>query len=290
MLTVTEEYMAQMDSSMNDKELMLNYVVGNTVMDMGCGSGGILELLRKKYPGINRIGIDKDLKYLKNKMYRLSQARMGLDNEGMNLQLIQDDVCNLNQHVKSGEVDTFIFSSILHEVYSYKEFKMSPVNDVLMHAITLLPKGGRLIIRDGVKPETNNVRYLTFTTPSDIQKVFGFVRDFKGRKIEVTTVNNNTVMMNEQDAMEFLYTYTWGDDHYEREIQEQYGLFTPTEWIKYILDTATKFHCKMKLVTYNHYLQEGYNYYLSKRVEYLDEFANKVKLPDSNGLFIFEKE
>jgi ubiquinone/menaquinone biosynthesis C-methylase UbiE len=291
MLKVTNEYMAQMDSAMNDKELMLNYIVGNTVMDMGCGSGGLLTAIRKKFPSLNRIGMDKDLTYLNRYLHKIRMmGHRHKDEEFEDLQLIEDDVLNLYKHVATGEVDTFIFSSILHEVYSYNKFSMSKVDEVLGQAIQLLPVGGRLIIRDGVKPVNGGeIRALTFVNPEDSKKVFKFAKDFKGYKIEPTYHNDDTVFMKEQDAMEFLYTYTWGDEHYEREVQEQYGLHTPEAYISFVKRCAEDVSCGVKLVTYNHYLQEGYNYYLSKRVKYKDKQGNTLRLPDSNGLFIFEK-
>ena len=49
-----------------------------------------------------------------------------------------------------------------------------------------------------------------------------YVREFKGRIIQYEVLADNTVKMPVNDAMEFLYTYTWGEDSFVHEVQEQF--------------------------------------------------------------------
>lgn len=294
MLNKTKEYIEQMDSSMNDKALMLNYAKGNTIMDMGCASGSLLKMAHHKFPKANLIGMDKDLSVFNKGEHPVSgiYTPTGVYTIGAPVfspQLIESDVLDLDKHVYAGEVDTFIFSSILHEVYSYNGFSRDAVESVLMQAIRLLPVGGRLIIRDGVKPHTNEKRYIKFVDFKDVLLAKQYAEDFKGYNVKIETVSKDTIALDEQDAMEFLYTYTWGGEHYKREVQEQYGLMSAYDWIIFVQDCFDKADYAGSVVTYNHYLQEGYNYHLSKRLTYLNTDWQVEKLPDSNGLFVFEK-
>ena len=55
-----------------------------------------------------------------------------------------------------------------------------------------------------------------------------FFQEFKGRIIQYEVLADNTVKMPVNDAMEFLYTYTWGEDSFVHEVQEQFGILRQT--------------------------------------------------------------
>lgn len=272
MINITRKYLEQMDASADDKVLMLDYIVGNSVLDVGIGSGILGRLIRHHKPHLNVIGVEKEIKRYTDEQYHAYHDVFKLDAR------------NLADKIDVGEVDTVIFSSVLHEVYSYNGFSQGDVLLALESAYDILPKGGRIIIRDGVKMEDNSNVLIKFKDPRDLSKVGKFAQDFKGRPIQYTLAGNDSVDMPMNDAMEFLYTYTWGDDAYEREVQEQYGVFTPKEYVHFI-----KHKLGMDLITYNHYLQEGHNYHLSKKVELFDEDGRRTRFPDSNILLVFQK-
>lgn len=272
MLNNTKEYLDQMNASADDKVRMLDYIVGNTVLDVGVGGGVLGRLIKKHKPHLKVIGLDINLPRLDNPLFDYYDD------------IVVVDARHMTNKIEVGEVDTIIFSSVLHEIYSYNGFDKNQILDALYRAHYLIPKGGRIIIRDGVKMENNDNVEIRFFDNRDVYKVVKFAEDFKGRKIEYTITAHDRVSMPMNDAMEFLYTYTWGDDHYEREVQEQYGVFTPREYINFI-----RRNLGMELITYNHYLQEGYNYYLSKKVELYDSEGRKTRLPDSNLLTVLQK-
>lgn len=272
MLNITREYLNQMSASADDKVRMLDYVVGSSVLDVGVGSGVLGDLIRNHKPHLNVVGIDKEIKWFSDPQYN------PYDN------MYRLDARDLHNKIEVGEVDTVIFSSVLHEVYSYNDYDINAVRAALESAYSILPKGGRIIIRDGVKMTDNRNVLIKFKDPRHVEKAVQFAKDFKAREIVLSTVSHDSVDMSMNDAMEFLYTYTWGDDAYEREVKEQYGLFTPKEYIQFV-----KRHLGADLVTYNHYLQEGHNYHLSKKVELIDEEGRRTRFPDSNLLMVFQK-
>lgn len=86
--------------------------------------------------------------------------------------------------------------------------------------------------------------------------------------------------------MEFLYTYTWGEEAYPHEVQEQFGYFTPAEYkdvIKRVIGN------KGKVLLFDHYLQDGYAEHLLSKVKLMDSSQNVVKLPDSTCFIVIEK-
>lgn len=272
MLNTTKEYLEQMNANTDDKATMLRYIVGNTVLDVGVGGGVLGKLIRERKPHLKVIGLDINFPKLTDPLFNYYDD------------IVVSDARHMTNKIEVGEVDTIIFSSVLHEVYSYNGFDKNQILNALLSAYYILPKGGRIIIRDGVKTENNDNVEIRFFDNRDVYKVIKFAKDFKGRQIEYQQTTHDRVVMPMNDAMEFLYTYTWGDEHYEREVQEQYGVFTPREYINFV-----RRNLGMELITYNHYLQEGYNYYLSKKVELYDSEGRKTRFPDSNILMVFQK-
>lgn len=270
MLKITKDYIDQMNSSIGDKKKLIPYIVGNSVLDVGCGSGELMKAISTNNPFRNVVGMD-----LAPDNYKDSTS---------SFEVIKGDARFIDFYIEYGEVDTIIFSSVLHEVYSYNEYSEEDVFRAIQGAYNVLPPGGRIIIRDGVKTEGNPNVNITFNSELDLEKLEKFQKDFIAREIKFSVSKNQSVDISMDDAMEFLYTITWGDEAYEREVQEQYGLFTPKDYISKIRRKTG-----LGLVTYNHYLQEGYNHYLSKKVTLFDEEGRKTRLPDSNLLMVFQK-
>ena len=92
--------------------------------------------------------------------------------------------------------------------------------------------------------------------------------------------------MDVNDAMEFLYTYTWGENSYPLEVQEQFGYFTPKEYEQFVYDNLEG----AKIIFSSHFLQEGYEEHLLPKISLYDENYNTVRLPDSTFILIIEKD
>jgi hypothetical protein len=95
-----------------------------------------------------------------------------------------------------------------------------------------------------------------------------------------------TVKMKVNDAMEFLYTYTWGEKSYPLEVKEQFGYFTPKEYISFLKKIANN---KCKIIESRFFLQKGYEDHLLPKIIIYDEHYNVVKLPDSTCIIVIEK-
>lgn len=281
-----ETYLSDMNSSGDYKKVLLDYMVGKRVLDIGPGGGVLLDLIEQEKPEVEAIGIDISA----NVIEALERKKQ---RESHRWHVMKGDALQLDQYVEPGTVDTVIFSSILHELYSYIErdgrrFNTDTVAAALQSAFQVLSPGGRILIRDGImsEPESRK-RRIRFMEPDGLSWLERYATDFKGRGISYERVSYDEVIMPINDAMEFLYTYTWGDEAYVHEVQEQFGVFTPLAYEKCIRDTLGE---QADIIMLRHFLQEGYTEALADRIVFMDEKGKPVSLPDSTCLIVIEKK
>ncbi|MGM1442546.1 class I SAM-dependent methyltransferase [Bacillus cereus group sp. BceL305] len=188
--------------------------------------------------------------------------------------------------------DTIVYSSILHELFSYieyegRKFNHEVIKKGLQTAYEVLKPGGRIIIRDGIMTEDKRLmRVIRFKDAGGMKFLEQYVQEFKGRIIQYEVLADNTVKMPVNDAMEFLYTYTWGEDSFVHEVQEQFGIFTPNDYKDFVKGI---FGDKVNIVQAMNYLQDGYTNHLSEKIEFTDESGNDIALPDSTFFMVLEK-
>ena len=279
------EYLNTMNSSLQYKAKILDFMVGKNVLDVGPGGGALMDLIEERDPSLNVYGIDISA----NVIDALSKKKL---KEKKAWNLVKGDALNLQDYFEKGSLDTIIYSSIIHELYSYipfegKKFNINTVIKALKSAYDILSIKGRIIIRDGIKTEPEDqYRIIEFRNIEDIKILNRYCNDFKGRKITYEKIDNSKVKMLVNDAMEFLYTYTWGEDSYPLEIQEQFGYLTPTEYKKLINENLPN----SNIIICEAYLQEGYEEHLLDKISIYDEKMNTVKLPNSTCIIVIEKE
>lgn len=136
------------------------------------------------------------------------------------------------------------------------------------------------------EPEAQK-RQIRFLEPDGMRWLERYAEDFQGRAIEYERVSHNEVVLPINDAMEFLYTYTWGEEAYVHEIQEQFGIFTPTAYENCIREALGE---QAEIITFEHFLQEGYTEALGERVIFMNEDGELAPLPDSTCLIVIEKK
>jgi len=280
-----EEYLETMNKSVKHKAVIIDYVVGTDVVDIGPGGGALMDMIEERNPKLKIVGLD----FSQTVIESLSKKKK-LENRNWNV--LHGDALCMSRYIPKDSQDTIIFSSIIHEMYSYiefdgKKFNHQVIKDVLKSAYDVLRIGGRIIIRDGIMSEPKEqMRIIKFRTDEGLQFLRNYVRDFKGREIKYELIDHNEVLMKINDAMEFLYTYTWGEDSYVHEVNEQFGYFTPSEYKTFISESLGS---KARILIFNHYLQDGYTTALSTKIEFYDEKHMITKLPDSTCFIVIEK-
>lgn len=280
-----QSYLEKMNGSIDYKSIILDYIVGKDIVDVGPGGGALMDMISSKMPNKNIVGIDISENVI-------SDLKMRKKRENREWDVLKGDVMNLKEYVEKESLDTIIFSSIIHELFSYivyegMNFNHNTIKVVLKNSFDCLRKGGRIIIRDGIMTEPNEQkRIIEFKDHDGLKFLERYSKDFKGREIKYNLIKDNFVEMNVNDCMEFLYTYTWGEDSYVHEVNEQFGYFTPSEYRNFVMDVLGS---DAKIVEFKHFLQDGYEEYLLKKINLFDENYNKVKLPESTVLLVIEK-
>lgn len=280
-----ESYLQTMNQSLDYKKVILDYITGTRILDIGPGGGALMDLITEKYPHKTVLGVDIAQNVLDN-----LRKRKQLENRSWDV--LYGDALNLSQYIEKGSINTIIFCSILHELFSYIEYNGRKFNHetlaaALRSAFEILPSGGRIIIRDGIMTEPlEQKRIIRFLSEEGMEFLTRYANDFKGRTIEYTVIGQNEVLMPVNDAMEFLYTYTWGEKSYIHEVNEQFGYFTPSAFKEFIINVLG---IEAKIVEFRHYLQDGYTIALSQKIEFFDENSNSIRLPDSTCLVVIEK-
>lgn len=280
-----ERYLADMNQTVDYKRVILDYIHGTRVLDIGPGGGVLLDLIEQELPDVQPVGID-----ISTNVIEALERKKQL--EGHQWQVMKGDALQLESSIEPGSVDTIIFSSILHELYSYIEreghkFNLLTVADALRSAYRVLAPGGRIIIRDGIMTEPmKQRRRIRFLEADGLRWLERYAKDFAGREIEYAVLSDDEVELPVNDAMEFLYTYTWGAEAYVHEVQEQFGYLTPSGYREFIHETLGK---EAVILVAEHYLQEGYTEALQERIILTDEKGSAVPLPDSTCLWVIEK-
>lgn len=279
------DYLNTMNNSLKQKAIILDYLVGTNVLDVGPGGGALMDLIEKTNPSLNVYGID----LAQNVIDKLNKKKI---EEQHNWNIVKGDALRLSEYFEENSIDTIIYSSIIHELYSYiefegKKFNKNTIKKSLQEAYKILSKKGRIIIRDGIMTSPiNQYRLIEFKNIDDLNILNRYCNDFKGRNITYEKVNESTVKMLVNDAMEFLYTYTWGEQSYPLEVKEQFGYFTIDEYVSFIKENLP--NCKV--IVSKSFLQKGYEENLLPKINIYDENKKVVKLPDSTSIIVIEKE
>lgn len=214
-------YSRQMDASVDQKlQDITPHIKEGIIVDKGAGTGLLMHILQAKLPDSIILGTDVSSHYTDE----------------------SDDVIQVDardQYFPDGTVDTIIFSSVLHEVYSYSGYVTGAVKDALKVAWDELKPGGRLIIRDGVAPPHPQDVWIGFGNNHTKAVFYRFLKDFKGGLYE-NLINNlpTSVFQNRQYflvslwlANEFLskkdYTTNW-----DQEMNEVFGFWTKNGFVE----------------------------------------------------------
>lgn len=288
-------YLKHMNSASSDKERMLAMVRPGRMIDVGPGGGALLDLMEQNFPGSQIVGIDAS-----EEVYQALARKKATENHDW--EVVKADAFKIPELFEEGSVDTIIFCSILHEIFSYvswstsegteQRFTSGSVRALLQNSYKSLAPGGRILIRDGVKPPPE-FWILELRTPSAKDFFSLFVKEFKGREIQFEELEEGKMRLSSSDAMEFLYTFVWGAESFPYEVREQYGVFTYKEYEENLLEWLGDLDSEPRLVSVlpelRSYLQPGYVKALTPHVTLRNLKGEEISFPDSNAVWVVEK-
>lgn len=280
-----EKYLSTMnDVNTSTKDTIIDYSVGTRIVDVGSGGGVLLDRLEKKFPDREIIGTD-----ISSNVIDALNAKKKKEGHQWNVV-----VHNFVEGTFAENADTVIFSSILHEIYSYTEtpngrFEIESVKAAIKNACKSLNPGGRIIIRDGIKTDGSELVTIRFKDSDGMDFFNNYRNDFKGlkdipdnRKVVSTDADNLTVTGDINFMREFMYTYTWGKQSYAHEVQEQFGYFTLKEYTDFLESIGAK------IVVARELLESGYPLNLGKYLDLSDSNGNERVYPASNCIIVAE--
>ena len=281
-----EKYLGTMnDVVTSTKDSIIDFVTGEKIVDVGSGGGILLDRLEKKYPDKTVIGTDISTNVIET-------LELKKNKEGRKWSVC---VQNFVDGPFSEEVDSIIFSSIIHEIYSYTEgenglFDIESVKKALKNSFESLTPGGRIIIRDGIKTEGHALRTVKFKTPAGIDFFKNYLNDFKGlkelseeEKVKEIDEENLSVTGDINFIREFMYTYTWGSESYAHEVKEQFGYFTLSEYKDFFKEIGAE------IIEAKEFLEPGYPANLGKYLDLYDENGDECEYPASNCIIVVAK-
>ena len=224
------------------------------ILDIGCGSGTLSKTLSNLTTDKTTItGID-----LNQNAIDICKRKYTDDSK---IRFKKTSLYDLQKDNKS--FDCIIFSSVLHELSSYdnvNKYSQIPIIDALDEAYILLDRGGRIIIRDGIKSVDFSTVSFQFT---DYDNGKYYLEKFKTEYydgIEYKEFDDKTFEVPFAKLKEFLYTYTWSEESWDREVQEQFGILSLNEW-KYVIERAG-FNIKVFSINADEYVK-----YLSRKIK-----------------------
>jgi len=221
-------YALGMDASMADKVRDIGpHIRPGRIVDKGCGTGSLLTHLSELFGDSQIIGMD-----LSSEMRRMSE---GLHYHNHNVAIVAGNI--IEQRFPQGSLSTVIYSSVMHEIYSYNGYDRDQVRLALANTRKELARGGRLIIRDGIKPDNFEAKTWMRADDETKERFYRFAHDFKGKStapgiaFEERVIGGVTwLCLSLHDANEFLskkdYLANWAI-----ECNEEFGVFTKAQWI-----------------------------------------------------------
>lgn len=235
-ITETRDYLSYASGMDSVIDLKFNdikpFVKEGKIVDVGCSAGSLIKLLAKEFHESDIIGIEAARKF-----YEHAKSQ---EYESPLVFFYRRNITD--QNFKENSINTFIYSSVMHELYSYigEETLVKVIGD----AYSQLIDGGRLVIRDVVGPSNSDkLIYMVLnhddgSSEGDIaslsthSKFFRFVKDFKPRQIkykEELIDGKKLIKLSLQDAYEYLSKMTY-TDNWESEMHEEFGFYSFETW------------------------------------------------------------
>ena len=269
-----DSYGAQMDASLAQKlEDLSPWVVPGCIVDKGCGTGRLLVELSRRFPGSSFVGVDLSRELLRRCDENTYHAE--------DVAFVLGDAAG--EAVAPGSASTVIFSSIMHEIYTYSGYRQSEIDRALASAARELRPGGRVLIRDGVSPGHEPV-YLQLLYEETRAAFSRFAAEFKhGQGAAFERTNDTYVRLSLHLANEFLckkdYQRNW-----HIEVHEEYGARTVEEW-----RTSLAAH-GFEVVSLRAYVNPWIDEHRYRgRVEVWDEDGHAIPFPATNFIAVGER-
>jgi SAM-dependent methyltransferase len=237
-ITSTRDYNSYARGMDQNMEFKFNdikpFVIQGKIVDAGCGTGALIWYLSKYFEESDVIGIEATRKF-----YEYCKLQ---DYPNPFVYFYRRNI--LDQNFKENTINTFVYSSVLHEIYSY--INKEALRKILKNTYKQLAPEGRIVIRDVLGPKNGEEKILlelnekNGKSSGDIKNLstyarfYKFVKDFIPRKIKFKEKEINGKKFIEtsmSDAYEFISKMNYTDNWYS-EMHEEFGFWNFEDWKK----------------------------------------------------------
>lgn len=196
---------------------LTKFINPGTILECGCGSGFVLEILSHHFKDSTLLGIDKSFE----RLVMLKHKHL------CNVFPVQADITHIPCRRRS--CTTVLFISSLHEVFS--KVGDEGVYRVLNHVHSLLEEEGTLIIQDFLRPPYQKVE-VGFKREGARKRFIRFATEYRVRPIPYEETHFG-VKLDIGDAMEFFSKYrSISQNDWEEEMDESHYYYTRDEFKK----------------------------------------------------------
>lgn len=219
-----ETYGALMDGAVRQKVSDVSPLLPHTgeVIDKGCGTGAVLQALSHRRPGLDLTGVD-----LSASLLRRADQRTYANHR---VRLLRGDATQPVLRDRSARA--VLLLSVLHEVYSYNDRGAEAVASALRAAGEDLAPGGRVVVRDGVAPDTPDRLVWVWTDDANTPWLQRYIDEFspgRAQRRRDLRRQGRWTRLRFGDAAEFLakkdYHRNWSS-----EILEHFTAYTAHRW------------------------------------------------------------
>ena len=239
-----DKYYTRMEAGMAEKvDYILNYLPADysgRILDFGCANGKFIEILRHFLPNASFIGIDN-----RPEIVKLLVKENSFDNvsycgsiDEIPIRYSHIDMAS-GTFIKDSRFDVIIFSSVLHEVFSFMDKPMT--------VIQAAKEADIIFIRDMLYTETNQ----------------GY--KFPRFKLEKDFIQSKTRDLKEpKDIAEYMMKVIY-HENWEEELKEDYFSVPYKEIDEYL--TGSRFRKAYECNYMNEWLRNKVNFEQSDRVD-----------------------
>lgn len=224
----TSEYAESLEAGAPDKaRLFRPWIRPGRILDVGTGPGGVAARIAIGRPESEVVGIDRS-----TEMLRVARERHGgLANLRFRPGLAADEA--------ERPVSTVLFSSVLHEVFSGR----GSVRRTLEVAFRNLRPGGRIIVRDFVRPENGRAAVILEHRLVDMEPGRTFEEFAAGSRwrVRLDAIEESDGSRRYRTDLESAYEYLFRKDSrsaWPRELAERYGFWSFDRAVERLVDAG----------------------------------------------------
>jgi hypothetical protein len=275
MTTNERRYQYLMSKGVNNKKFLLQFVNPELpIIDVGSSTGAFTQAIAEIFPN--------------NKIYALEPWSTFYSSlcenvkTFINIEPRNETIQEFTQ--KYNEPYNIIFSSVIHHLIKYREDKIKLFDELFDN----LPKETRIIIRDGVRPDTKRASEIVGfrCTPESLELSKEFFKRFKKEFPLLNldfTYDGATIFAPYWLICEMMFTITWGWESLERETKEHYTIFSLEDYLLNFIDTG------WEVIYAERIYQPDTHEYLQKLGRFISKKGYELPLPATNQILAFKK-